>query len=145
MIKTNLLLFNFLKVLSVMFLIFIGVKAIVNKEKFNLEKNTIKGNMISLLQGFSIAILNPKIFVWFVAIYSQFMSVNNKLIFNLQLVSIAGIIDTLWYMALTFIVTTAPAQYFFQSKINIIKKIQGYFFLAIGSGLMFELLIKNFF
>ncbi len=145
MIKTNLILFNVLKVLSIIFLIFIGLKAILNEEKFNLEKNTIKRSMISLLQGFSIAILNPKIFVWFVAIYSQFISVNNQLMFNIYLVSIAGIIDSCWYMILTFIVTTAPAQYFFHIKINIIKKIQGFFFLAIGLGLMINLLMKNFF
>ena len=80
------------KNLSIIFLIFIGVKSILNKEKLNLEKKDIKENTISFLQGFSISILNPKIFVWFIAIYSQFMSVNNELIFNIYLVSIAGII-----------------------------------------------------
>ena len=50
------------------------LKSILNKEKLNLEKKDIKENTISFLQGFSISILNPKILVWFIAIYSQFMS-----------------------------------------------------------------------
>jgi len=79
-IKTNIYIFNSLKILSIIFLIFIGVKSIINKEKLILETNNTKENTISFLQGFGISILNPKIFVWFIAIYSQFMSINNNLI-----------------------------------------------------------------
>ena len=53
------------------------MKSIFNKQEFNFEKN-IKENAISFLQGFSISILNPKILVWFIAIYSQFMSIDNN-------------------------------------------------------------------
>ena len=141
-IKTNIFIFNGLKFFSIIFLIFIGIKSILNKEKLILEKKNIKVNTISFLQGFSISILNPKIFVWFIAIYSQFMSVNNELIFNIYLVSIAGIIDACWYIILTLAVTTASALSFFQTKLNLIQKIQGFFFVALGLGLLFNLLIN---
>ena len=85
-IKTNLFIFNGLKILSIIFLIFIGVKSIFNKERLNLEKKDIKENTISFLQGFSISILNPKILAWFIDIYSQFMSTDNELIFKIYLV-----------------------------------------------------------
>ena len=140
-IKTNIFIFEGLKILSIIFLIFIGVKSILNKEKLNLEKRNIKENTVSFLQGFSISILNPKIFVWFIAIYSQFMSTNNELIFNIYLVSIAGVIDACWYIILTLVVTTASALRFFQAKLNLIQKIQGFFFIALGLGLLFNLLI----
>ena len=93
------------------------------------------------MQGFSISILNPKIFVWFVAIYSQFMSANNELIFNIYLVSIAGIIDACWYIILTLAVTTASALSFFQTKLIFLQKAQGLFFLGLGFGLLINLLI----
>ena len=131
-IETNIIIFNSLKILSIIFLIFIGMKSILNKEKLNLEKKDVKEKTISFLQGFSISILNPKILVWFIAIYSQFMSVNNELIFNIYLVIIAGIVDAFWYIFLTLAVTTASALTFFQTKILLIKKIQGYLFVAIG-------------
>ena len=140
-IKTNIFVFNGLKILSIIFLIFIGVKSILNKEKLNLEKNDAKENTISFLQGFSISILNPKIFVWFVAIYSQFMSANNELIFNIYLVSIAGIIDACWYIILTLAVTTASALSFFQTKLIFLQKVQGLFFLGLGFALLINLLI----
>jgi len=141
-IKTNIFIFNSLKILSIIFLIFIGVKSILNKEKLNIEKKEIKKNTISFLQGFSISILNPKIFVWFVAVYSQFMSANNQLIFDIYLISIAGIIDACWYIILTLTVTTASALSFFQTKLNILQKAQGFFFIALGLGLMISLILK---
>jgi len=141
-IKTNVFIFNGLKILSIIFLIFIGLKSILNKEKLNLEDRNLKENTISFIQGFSISILNPKIFVWFIAIYSQFMSSNNQLIFDIYLISIAGIVDACWYIILTLTVTTASALSFFKKKIYTIKKIQGFFFIALGLGLMMNLIIK---
>ncbi len=140
-IKTNIVIFNGLKILSIIFLIFIGVKSILNKEKLYFEKKDLKENAISLLQGFSISILNPKILVWFIAIYSQFMSSDNELIFNIYLISIASIVDVCWYIILTLAVTAASTLNFFQTKIMIIKKIQGLFFIVLGLGLMINLWI----
>ena len=140
-INTNIFIFNSLKILSIIFLIFIGVKSILNKEKFNLEKKNTKEKAVSFLQGLSISILNPKILVWFVAIYSQFMSVNNELIFNIYLVSIAGIIDACWYIILTLAITTASALNFFQKKVKLIQKIQGVILIGIGLGLLVNLLL----
>ena len=139
-IETNIFIFNSLKILSIIFLIFIGMKTIIKKEKLNLEKKDIKEKTISFLQGLSISILNPKILVWFIAIYSQFMSINNELIFNIYLVTIAGIVDAFWYIFLTLAVTTASALTFFQTKILLIQKIQGFLFIAIGLGLLFNLI-----
>ena len=140
-IKTNMLIFNSLKTLSIIFLIFIGIKSILNKEQLNLKKNDIKKNTISLMQGFIISILNPKILIWFIAIYSQFMSASNDMIFNFFLIFIAGIVDACWYIILTLAVTTASALSFFQSKIKFIQKIQGFLFISLGLGLLANLFI----
>ena len=59
-IKNNIFIFNGLKILSIIFLIFIGVKSILNKKKLNLEEKDTNERAVSFLQGFSISILNPK-------------------------------------------------------------------------------------
>jgi hypothetical protein len=69
------------------------------------------------------------------------MSVDNELIFNIYLVSIAGMIDACWYIILTLAVTTASALSFFQTKITLIQRIQGFFFITLGLGLLVNLLI----
>ena len=140
-IKTNILIFNSLKVLSIIFLIYIGIKSILNRQQINLNKDNIKENTVSFMQGFSISILNPKILIWFIAIYSQFMSADNNLIFNICLISIAGIIDACWYIILTMAVTTTSALGFFQKKMKFIQKIQGILFITLGLGLLVNLII----
>ena len=141
-IKSNVFIFNGLKILSIIFLIFIGIKTILNKEKFNLKKDT-KEKTISFFQGFSISILNPKVLVWFITIFSQFMSLNNELIFNIYLISIAGIIDVLWYIFLTLIITSKSVLIFFHKKIYLIQKIQGVLFIMFGLSLLINLLLKD--
>ena len=140
-IENNIFIFNSLKILSIILLIFIGIKSILNNEKLNIERKDLKEKTISFLQGFSISILNPKILVWFVAIYSQFISINNELIFNIYLISIAGIVDVFWYIFLTLAATKASSLTFFQAKMKIIQKIQGFLFLLIALGLIINLLI----
>ena len=142
-IKSNLLIFNGLKFVSIIFLIFIGAKSIFNIEKLYFEKKDLKNNTISFLQGFSISILNPKILVWFTAIYSQFMSSDNELLFNIYLISIAGITDLFWYIFLTLTLTSASVLSFFQAKYILIQKFQGFVLIALGLGLLVNITIKN--
>ena len=69
------------------------------------------------------------------------MSTDNELLFNIYLVSLAGIVDACWYMILSIAVTTSSALSFFQKKLILFQKIQGFFFLALGLGLLVNLLI----
>ena len=79
--------------------------------------------------------------VWFIAIYSQFMSVDNELIFNIYLISIAGLVDACWYIVLTLAITTASSLSFFQTKIVFVQKIQGLLFIALGLAILVNMLI----
>ena len=141
-IETNLFLFNLIKILSVIFLIYLGIKSIINKTKLDFDKNNnAKEGVTSFLQGFSISILNPKILIWFVAIYSQFMSIDNDIIFNGYLVLTAGIVDATWYIVLTLSVTSNLALDFVKNKIVILQRFLGFIFIALGLVLLSQILI----
>ena len=141
-IETNLFLFNGIKILSVIFLIYLGIKSIINKTKLDFDKkNNAKEEVTSFLQGFSISILNPKILIWFVAIYSQFMSIENDVIFNSYLVLTAGIVDATWYIILTLSVTSSLALKFVKNKIVILQRFLGFIFIIVGLVLLYEILI----
>ena len=141
-IETNLFLFNGIKILSVMFLIFLGIKSITNKTKLDFDRKKIrKEEATSFLQGFSISILNPKIFIWFVAIYSQFMSLDNDIVFNSYLVITAGIVDATWYIFLTLLVTSNLALEFVKNKIAKLQRFIGIIFIALGLVLLMQILI----
>ena len=140
-IKTNLFIFNVIKFLSIIFLIYLGIKSIIDKNKLDFDKKDLSGVFTSFLQGVSISLLNPKIFIWFIAIYSQFMSLENGRAFNLTLILTAGIVDMVWYVILTLLVTSNIALEFFKNKNVLLKKFIGSFFIIIGALLFLELLI----
>ena len=141
-IETNLFLFNGIKILSVIFLIYLGIKSIINKKKLDFDKkSSAKEGVTSFLQGFSISILNPKILIWFVAIYSQFMSLDNDIIFNSYLVPTAGFVDAAWYIFLTLLVTSNLALEFVKNKIAKLQKFLGIIFITIGLVLLIQILI----
>lgn len=139
-IETNIIIFNTLKILSVIFLFYLGLQNIFKRSQIKFQKNDIKLGMQSFFQGFSISIFNPKILIWFIAIYSQFMSLDNDKYFNLSLVLIASIVDALWYMLLVHIVTTNNILELIKNKSYLIQKIVGCLFILIAI-----ILLVNFF
>ena len=140
-IKTNLYVFNVIKFLSIIFLVYLGVNLMITNDKLEFDGKNINSGFTSFLQGLSISLLNPKIFIWFVAIYSQFMSVDNDMIFNTILILTASIIDAIWYVILTLLVTTNIALDFIKDKSVLLQKFVGSVFIIIGALLLIELLI----
>ena len=140
-IKTNLYVFNVIKFLSIIFLVYLGVNLMITDDKLEFDGKNINSGFTSFLQGLSISLLNPKIFIWFVAIYSQFMSVDNDMIFNTILILTASIIDAIWYVILTLLVTTNIALDFIKDKSVLLQKFVGSVFIIIGALLLIELLI----
>ncbi len=139
-IKTNLFLFNTIKILSIFFLFYLGFQAIFSNPKMNFEKNAIKFGVKSFLEGFAISILNPKILIWFLAIYSQFMSASNDYILNISLILIASSVDALWYIILVKLVTAKGVLEKLKSKLQLIQKLIGYLFITISIFLIIGLL-----
>lgn len=139
-IRTNIIIFNSLKIISIIFLMYLGLKSIFNNDLINFEKEKQNDWATSFFQGFSISILNPKILVWFIAIYSQFISEKNDFIFNAYLVTIAGVIDALWYILLTILVTSKLSLNYIKSNIYLLRKITGYLFIFFGLVLFFNII-----
>ena len=139
-IKTNLFLFNTIKILSIFFLFYLGFQAIFSNPRMNFEKNAIKFGVKSFLEGFAISILNPKILIWFLAIYSQFMSASNDYILNVSLILIASSVDALWYIILVKLVTAKGVLEKLKSKLQLIQKLIGYLFITISIFLIIGLL-----
>ena len=139
LIEKSLVLFNSLKLLSIIFLFYLGTQVLKKKNlEFN-EKDLRHGSQ-SFFQGLSISILNPKILIWFLAIYSQFMTLNNDNLFKLFLVLIASIVDALWYILLVNLVTAKNILELIRSKAYIIQRIIGCLFIILSIILMLDLI-----
>jgi threonine/homoserine/homoserine lactone efflux protein len=66
------------------------------------------GSWVAARDGFTIAFLNPKLAVFMLALFSQFIRPEATLGTHWVLVAIAGLIDGLWYSFITLAVTAGP-------------------------------------
>ena len=130
-ITTNVYLFQLIQILGIFFLLYFGIQFILQKSNEIIIDDKQK-NINSFIQGFSISILNPKILIWFAAIFSQFVSVNGTYTSNSILVLTASIIDCIWYVIVALVVTSYGLNNFFQKRINIIQKVSGFILVLIG-------------
>ena len=89
--------FYLLQSAGALFLIWLAFNMITRKNSVSSEKyeqSAYKG----FLEGFMIAFLNPKILVFLVAIFSQFINSDITDYGRFVMAIIAGIIDTIWYV-----------------------------------------------
>ena len=123
-LTTNIYIFKSIQIAGIIFLFIFGILFIIQKnEELNIENNQNKLN--SFFQGFSISILNPKILIWFSAVFSQFVRSDSTFLTNSILVITASAIDCIWYVVVALIVTSYGLKDFFQKRINSIQKISG--------------------
>ena len=130
-ITTNVYLFQLIQIIGIFFLLYFGIQFILQKSNEIIIDDKQK-NINSFIQGFSISILNPKILIWFAAIFSQFVSVNGTFTSNSILVLTASIIDCIWYVIVALVVTSYGLNNFFQKRIDIIQKVSGFTLVLIG-------------
>ena len=140
-LQTNQSLFLLIQVLGLIFLFFLGVLFIFQKNSGEvIDKNNDQKQINSFFQGFLIAIINPKILIWFTAIYSQFISVEANMIFNIILISTASIIDATWYIIISLIITSYGVKNFLIDKKDLIQKITGFILLIISLILLLNII-----
>ena len=117
------------------FLIWIGGKMIISFFKKDYSPNKKKQSKNSahqgFLEGFMIAILNPKIAAWLLALFSQFVQPEALLAEQFVLVSTVGVIDASWYCLVAFLA----------SSDKLIKRLQqNYSRIELGMGILLIIL-----
>ena len=140
----NLLLFNAIQFCGSVFLLILGI-LFLRDTAHNLSLENEQKNVNSFIQGFAISILNPKILIWFAAIFSQFIETSSTNFVKLSMVLIASSIDGLWYIILTIVVTGFGLKQFLEHNTNIIQKISGVILISISIIILYKTLSPYFF
>jgi len=89
--------FHLLQWAGALVLIWLGFNMITHKQP-TLSKENEGSGYRGFLEGFLIAFLNPKILVFLVAVFSQFINPDITNTGRLIMAMMAGIIDTTWYV-----------------------------------------------
>ena len=140
----NLFLFNAIQFCGSIFLLILGI-FFLRDTAHNLSLENEQKNVNSFMQGFAISILNPKILIWFAAIFSQFIEISSTNFVKLAMVLIASSIDGLWYIILTIVVTGFGLKQFLEHNTNIIQKISGVVLISISIIILHKTLSPYFF
>ncbi len=138
-IQANQTIFLLIQIIGLILLFFYGTIFILQKNSEEINQINQK-QLSSFFQGFSIAIINPKILIWFTAVYSQFIYLEATFFFNTILVATASIIDALWYIFVSIIVTGYGLKNFLIEKKILIQKITGIVLIFISIALFFKII-----
>ena len=138
-LRNSELIFFVIQICGSLFLVILGLIFILKK---NNEKQieTSQIHSSSFAQGFIIAIINPKILIWFTAIYSQFIDINATFLNKTILVLTPSIIDTAWYSLVAILVTGYGLKEILNKNKFVIQKIIGILLILIAFSLIYSLI-----
>ena len=138
-LRNSELIFFVIQICGSLFLIILGLIFVFKKNNEN-QIETYQINSSSFAQGFIIAIINPKILIWFIAIYSQFIDINASLLNKTILVLTPSIIDAIWYSLVAILVTGYGLKEILNKKKFIIQRIIGILLILIAFSLIYSLI-----
>ena len=134
----NQLLFMYVQLVGAFWLIWIGYNMILSPIKF--FKNNSKGDKKGFIEGFMISFLNPKILVFFVAVFSQFIYKELTRLDKTIIVLVAGLIDTFWYVLVALLITESGLIDKIKKHSVWIDKAMGVVIIIISSSIIINIL-----
>lgn len=130
-------LFSIIQYAGAAFLLYLGIKALLSKKQnITLDANNADESAQRIngwRDGFLIAFLNPKLAIFFLALFSQFVDVNATVQKKIIMVSTVGIIDTSWYLLVAFMFSRGPVLEKLKRNSHIIDKITGSFLILLAA------------
>ena len=137
-LQSYLNIFFIIQIVGSIFLVSLGLLFIIKSNtKIETNKQILHAN--SFIQGFLIAIFNPKILIWFTAIYSHFIRIEADFFEKTILVSTASIIDALWYSLIAILITSYNFKNFIEKNYSRIQKSMGILLIIIAISLLYKL------
>ena len=102
LITTSPTLFTIIQWAGAAFLAWIGFQSLRNSGG-TLQEHPDSGLQHPAVQGFSVAFLNPKLAIFFLALFSQFLDVDASLTTKAVMVVTMGVIDASWYCGVSLL------------------------------------------
>ncbi len=136
LLQASPVMYQFLVYGGAAYLAYMGIRALTSKgSHFEVQaQKDVKTYFEAARDGFAIAFLNPKLAIFFVSLFSQFITPENQ---NLQngaiLVATVLAIDTLWYCIVAFIVQQTKERFALADKGALIDKIAGVVFIGLAA------------
>jgi len=120
-VERNPLIFNTVQIAGCVFLIWMAVKLLfttANREIVSVV-TAQSSKWLAARDGLLIVLVNPKIIIFFSALFSQFVDASSQLWEKTLLALIAGTVDMLWYMLMAVVISNSSSN---ETGLNAYKK-----------------------
>ena len=126
-------------------LAYIGFRTIMAGNGESIQQNDTRSTgSVTLLrgasEGFLISLLNPKIALFFLAIFSHIVQPDSGLTETGLMGITAALIDACWYVFVALLLTGSNIGRIFQNRAKIVSMISGGFLILIALYLLFEMI-----
>ncbi|MFT6920051.1 MAG: threonine/homoserine/homoserine lactone efflux protein [Cognaticolwellia sp.] len=130
------MLFSAIKYAGAAFLMYLGIKALMSKQQniqFVQQGKTLDPTINGWRDGFLIAFLNPKLAIFFLALFSQFVDPNAGWQQKAVMTATVGIIDMLWYVIIAFMMSRGPILEKLKANSHLVDKVTGSFLILLAA------------
>ena len=130
------MLFAAIKYAGAAFLLYLGIKALMSKQQniqFAQQGGALDPSINGWRDGFFIAFLNPKLAIFFIALFSQFVEPDAGWLQKGVMTATVGIIDMLWYVIIAFTMSRGPILEKLKTNSHIVDKITGCFLILLAA------------
>lgn len=130
------MLFNAIKYAGAAFLLYLGIKALMSKKQniqFANKSDVLDPTINGWRDGFLIAFLNPKLAIFFLALFSQFVDANAGWQQKAIMTGTVGLIDMLWYVIIAYTMSRGPILEKLKANSHIVDKITGSFLILLAA------------
>jgi threonine/homoserine/homoserine lactone efflux protein len=130
------LIFNIIQYTGAVFLLYLGIKSLLSKkvnQVFSDEEKQEKVQVNGRRDGFLIAFLNPKLAIFFLALFSQFLTGDASDEQKIIMTATVGSIDALWYCLVTFTLSRGNIISKLRANSHIVDKVTGSFLILLAA------------
>ena len=129
--------YSLLQVVGCVYLFYLGGRGLLLSANINQTGFERDAPIRPVLDGFLIAITNPKIAFFFLALFSQFVRVEADWAEKIIMASTAAIIDSLWYGVVAVVFSSGLVAGYLEAKKVTIDRAFGIILIALACYMLF--------
>lgn len=135
-ITTTPWLFNLLKYAGAIYLIWVGIQALLSRGGSKMNVSTLSPQQTSLksafVQGYLCNLLNPKATLFFLAVFTQVLQIDSGINEKLWYAGIILGLSMMWWPALVLLIQSGPMRRGLEKTQKIVDKLLGGVLIALG-------------
>ena len=135
-ITTTPWLFNVLKYAGAVYLIWVGIQALLSRGGSKMSVSSLPQQQVSLksafVQGYLCNLLNPKATLFFLAVFTQVLQINSGLGEKLWYAGIIFGLSAVWWPVLVFLIQSGPVRRGLGKTQKVVDKLLGGMLIALG-------------